>query len=388
MAHSRERLALLALKKKLKFFRIVSIQGARQTGKSYLAKTLLPEYFPTSKSFSLDSKIIRDQAENNPDSFLESHKEYRPLVIDEAQKAPNIFDAVKLVVDKENQPGRFILLGSTEFSRELKIRESLTGRLGRIRIFPMNYHEAIGLSAPFKCNRSQFLKHLEHGGLPGIVFVRDEENRSRLIEDWIEIICSRDIHQFKGWRLDTDIAKDIIGLCATLDEPTCAAIARKLRQTGRKIQKHLDALMQLFALQKVNPHPDGRGKSIYYPIDSAIVKFLGGDLHRQLVVTLMNEVLCEWHYVKLKTPKLYYYRSASKNRIDLVVGENSDDVTAYQIFSNESVPETQMNILRALQEKVKKLKVNCYYPGPTSIMIDKFKILPWEEMFIPYKVKT
>jgi hypothetical protein len=61
MPHARPRLAVKSLKKKLRYFRVVSLQGARQTGKSFLAREL------------------REQAENTPDSFLDSHSEFTPL---------------------------------------------------------------------------------------------------------------------------------------------------------------------------------------------------------------------------------------------------------------------------------------------------------------------
>ena len=57
------------------------------------------------------------------------HENAVPLVIDEAQKVPKIFDAVKFVVDPSNRPGQFLLLGSTEFSKKTLIRESHTGRI-------------------------------------------------------------------------------------------------------------------------------------------------------------------------------------------------------------------------------------------------------------------
>jgi len=67
------------------------------------------------------------------------------LVIDEAQKVPKIFDAVKYTVDQDRRPGRFVLTCSTEFSRETMIQESLTGRLSRLRLFPLTISETLEL---------------------------------------------------------------------------------------------------------------------------------------------------------------------------------------------------------------------------------------------------
>jgi predicted AAA+ superfamily ATPase len=385
MPHERPRLAVKSLLKKLKYFRVVSLQGARQTGKSFLARKLLLDELPHSKSLSFDSKSLRDQAQNTPDSFLESYREFMPLIIDEAQKAPNIFDAIKLLVDVRSKPGQYVLLGSTEFSREIQVKESLVGRLGRIRIHPMNFHEVQGLNEKFKINRNLFLKYLECGGLPGIAFARNAEFQKNLIGDWLAIICERDIHEFKSWKLDSDLALEILRLSSVLELPTLSQMAKKIRQTGKKIQKHVRALELLFCLHKVSPHPGCRGKPYYLPIDPAIVSYFNGDLHRKIHVTLLNEILCNWSYSKLESPQVFYYRSAARNQIDLVVGKDSDAVTAYQIFLNEDVPLSQLNIFDSLRKKVKNLDIKLYYPGPKDLKLGAESVAePWERMVKPY----
>lgn len=87
---------LAQIKKRISFFRVVSIQGARQTGKSYLAREILPKQLQNMSYVTFDSKAERSRAEKSPDSFLTRYDSSRTLAIDEAQKVPSIFDAVKL----------------------------------------------------------------------------------------------------------------------------------------------------------------------------------------------------------------------------------------------------------------------------------------------------
>jgi predicted AAA+ superfamily ATPase len=130
----------------------------------------------------------------NPALFLSQYEEASPLAIDEAQKSPRIFDTIKQLVDQKKIPGRFLLLGSTEFSKQTLIRESLTGRMARVRIFPMNIAETLELLActsksPILVNdkprisRVQFVKYLDRGGMPGIFSVRDSGERQSLLYD-------------------------------------------------------------------------------------------------------------------------------------------------------------------------------------------------------------
>src|ERR1035437_7565484 len=98
MPHLRQRNALMELKKKLKFSRVVSIQGARQTGKSVLARDIFDHgYYVT-----LDKNSIRTDAKERTGVFLESLRQsaaQTTVVIDEAQKVPELFDEIKSIVD-------------------------------------------------------------------------------------------------------------------------------------------------------------------------------------------------------------------------------------------------------------------------------------------------
>ena len=183
-------LPLPKIHKKLKFFPVVAIQGARQPGKSFLARHLLKEILPESKYLTFDQQTWKAEAQRAPHTFLTDHSGSGLLIIDEAQKVPAIFDAVKFEVDQNRIPGKFLLLGSTEFSKLAQIRESLTGRMGRVRLFPLILAETLSPeSLSRSIERKQVLQYLHLGGMPGFFSVRDLEERSALIQDWIDLTC-------------------------------------------------------------------------------------------------------------------------------------------------------------------------------------------------------
>ena len=129
MSHPIRRHLTQMILKKLKLSPLVAIRGARQTGKSFLGIEILPDHLSRIHYLSLDEKSLRVSAQESPDDFLKRYPHAFPLIIDEAQKSPDLFDALKLTIDQNRIPGRFVLLGSTEFSKLAKIRESLTGRI-------------------------------------------------------------------------------------------------------------------------------------------------------------------------------------------------------------------------------------------------------------------
>ena len=87
---------------------VVVLTGARQTGKSTLARHLMPER----RYLTLDDLDVLDQARREPDSLLVNP----PVTLDEVQRAPELLLAIKRRVDKERSPGDFLLTGSAQFS--------------------------------------------------------------------------------------------------------------------------------------------------------------------------------------------------------------------------------------------------------------------------------
>ncbi len=88
----------------------------------------MQQLFQLDHLVSLDDLAMREEASRSPSTFLK--KLTTPVVLDEVQKAPAIFDAIKLNVDQEGIPGSYFLTCSTAFSSKIGICESLTGRIG------------------------------------------------------------------------------------------------------------------------------------------------------------------------------------------------------------------------------------------------------------------
>ena len=111
----------------LRCSRVVMLHGARQSGKTTLAKMIADSCDGT--WVSMDDEELRETVLSDPLTFL-AHQRY-PLVIDEAQRGGDrLILAVKRLVDEDQTPGRFILTGSTNFLTVPNISESLAGRGG------------------------------------------------------------------------------------------------------------------------------------------------------------------------------------------------------------------------------------------------------------------
>lgn len=356
---------------------MIALQGARQTGKSVLAKELLTRRLKTSEYITLDSAARRSAATERPETFLQEHREADPLIIDEAQKAPPLFDAIKVLVDESAKPGQFLLLGSTEFSHLSRVRESLTGRLGRIRILPLTLRESLKMKAKASLSRAELMTYLSRGGMPGILGVRLHSAREQLFQDWIDLTCERDILQIAKFKLDPSLARSILGLTATLEDPSQAEIARNLRTNTRKVENHLIALMGLFAIHRIDPHPSGGGKPIFIPLDTGIATFLGAKLTRQLQVWLLNERLANSEYKKSRRSQFYFYRSLGKRFIHLIERNGSEEL-AFEIHETESPGKLDSFLMSAFLKKNKNSMGQVLAPVTSKTRIEGVDFVPWE----------
>lgn len=384
MPHQRPRHVLQLVQKRLNGQSVVALQGARQTGKSFLARELLCRKMKAAVYLTFDSLALRQSASVSPESFLIQHDDAMPLILDEAQKSPEIFDAIKKTVDERKVPGRFLLLGSTEFSRQVLIRESLTGRLTRVRVHPFDLAETIGLEEKRLPDgpalRKVLLKYVEQGGLPGICFSRDSKQREQLLEDWLGLICYRDLQQFKTLKLDGEIAYQIMKELALQTEPTLAAVSNSLRLDSRKVDNHLRALEELFVVTKLMPHPSGTGKPIFMLFDSGLAHHLGASLERRLHIWLLNEQMSYESYFGTKRALFYYYRSSGKKMIHLVREAADKTLTAFQLINFEKFQFADSELMRAfLKKNSGKATGHVLGPSTEKVKINDVPFVPWEQ---------
>ncbi len=399
MPHSRKRHVLTSVLKKLSFSPIVALQGARQTGKSFIGQHLIPKSIETARYITLDDKMLRVAAQDAPDDFLARYARALPLIIDEAQKSPDLFDALKLSVDQKRIPGKFLLLGSTEFSKLTRIRESLTGRMSRIRIFPFNLAESLSLQ-PNPCKAIHLLNSqprvdreslhlfLERGGLPGLFATRSLLEREQGLADLLDLILYRDARYVKSF--EPELGKDILQQLAVLETPNIAGVAAHLRVDTRRIKRHMEVLQELFVVNPLHPHRLGNGKSLYFLYDCALVRHLGGNQRRLLQTWFLNEQLSQRTNQGQMKWRVEYYSTPKGSTIDFLIevqtGEPKNasvQICAVKILEESRVRKTDTLLLRKFREKMPSsvpVSLVVLGPGLTSYEEDGIEYFPFESM--------
>ena len=117
---------------------VLAIVGPRQSGKTTLTRKLFPQH----AYVSLENLDLRQQAEDDPRSFLADWDP--PVIFDEIQRVPQLFSYLQERVDVNADPGQYVLTGSHQFLLMEKISQSLAGRIATFKLFPFSFTELAG----------------------------------------------------------------------------------------------------------------------------------------------------------------------------------------------------------------------------------------------------
>ncbi len=182
---------------------VVLVQGARQTGKTTLVQSVA-EGRPARRYLTLDDASVLGAAKADPAGFLAGLD--GPVVIDEVQRAPELFPVMKAIVDRNRTPGRFLLTGSANVLLLPKLAESLAGRMEVLTLWPFSQDEIDAsaggfidgvfgekLPAPRKGACKDLDARIVRGGFPEIVSRASEERRAAWFGSYLTTILQRDV---------------------------------------------------------------------------------------------------------------------------------------------------------------------------------------------------
>lgn len=391
MPHARKRLLEPLLVRSLKFWPVVCLIGARQVGKSTLLKQI-----PERRYLSLDDPSLADLVERNPKSILSP-----PCSIDEAQKSPRLFDAIKFDVDHEKRPGKYILTGSVRFSRRTLIRESLTGRAKTLQLFPFTCAEIEHLpmilrwEAPAdvletsRITRKWFERHLNRGGMPGIFAVRNDDEVRSYWKSLTESYVYRDLLLAIEKNSKPSIAFSILRAIAEIlslgDNATFARILKKTGGTRLMVQRHLQALEDMMIVHRLSLLGGSAQNDIFLPFDPAFfLSLLDAEsatqdvaIHQACIqIVLLNEILAQSQYAD-HSPNVHYVLSSGGEMIHFVTQGPNKKLRFWKLFE-ESIPHHYE--LRALEGAVSKHEGEAFALTctETPVQIGRVRILPWE----------
>lgn len=329
MPHDRDRHCIGLLRKYASFSPVVGVVGLRQVGKT----TLLARQLGLKSIYSLDDAELRGEAQSSAKIFLT--KLSLPCVLDEVQKAPGLFDELKLKVDRKRIPGQYYLTGSTEFCSKVGIRESLTGRIAILQLYPLTLAEAhrrpldAKRAAPLHSQAPRFnsenaAEALLKGGLPVPLFMRDAQARLLYFDQWLETALLRDLPRVYGRSYDPDVARAILDRMGLLMREGEVPSLNHFKMPTRKLRNYLAAMESTFLVKRLPCHEEGTGLDRWLIGDGGLAGSLMKAEHGEGVTLslarhlVLNEILGGCQYAGHPFHPRYYKSAQAKEAVDLV----------------------------------------------------------------------
>lgn len=184
--------------------RVAHLTGARQCGKTTLAKIVAASKM---RLMTLDNPAVLRAAQDDPIGFVKN-KDGKALVIDEIQKAPELLNAIKMQVDRDSSRGQYLITGSSNLHFMKTVTDSLAGRLGHLRLRTLSLGEQLGSSGrflsdafrgSFKASYPEFGKRevihqALQGGYPEVLDL-SEKDRRLWYGDYLNDLLLRDIRE-------------------------------------------------------------------------------------------------------------------------------------------------------------------------------------------------
>jgi len=199
---------------------VLLLEGPRSVGKSTLLRSLADKV--GARVVDVDNPAIRDAVISDPSTFVEGEG---PVCIDEYQKAPIVLDAIKAELNRDGEPGRFILTGSTRHDSLPAAAQALTGRLSRLTVYPLSQGEITGTretlienlfrdpqgtvaSCPASSTtRDEYIDRIVGGGFPLALSRSTSTARNRWFDEYVALTLERDVRELSKIRQSAQLPK-------------------------------------------------------------------------------------------------------------------------------------------------------------------------------------
>jgi uncharacterized protein len=255
--------------------KVLVLYGPRQVGKTTLANDLLASIPLRSRFVNADELIYREPlSSQNRQRLGEVLGDAELLVIDEAQRVPNIGINLKILIDSFPR-AIIIATGSASFDLANKISEPLTGRALTFNLHPVSYPEIRQTIGTLEA-RSQLERWLVWGGYPAIVTTENPVLRKKLLDELVGAYLYRDILELEGVRRSEKIV-DVLRLLAFQigQEVSIAELATGLALNRQTVERYLDLLEKVFVIFRVggfsrNLRKEVTKNSRYYFVDNGV----------------------------------------------------------------------------------------------------------------------
>lgn len=352
----------------------VLIHGPRQCGKTTLARVVGEPRGHV--YFTFDDDVARVAAAEDPAGFVADLP--ARAVLDEVQRVPGLFGALKVSIDRDRTPGRFILTGSTNVLLVPMLADSLAGRMETVRLHPLAQCEISGsdpgfldtlFSSGFKTVRSERLgsglaERIAAGGYPAALVRSPGRRRAAWYTDYVDALVQRDVRQLAHIG-SLDALPRLMELAAgqTARLLNVSDLAGPFHLSRPTIRDYVTLLERIFVLHELPAWHRNRLKRLVKTpklhmgdtgLACAMLGLDAGSLASrrevlgQLLETFVFQELSRLASWSARPTRLYHYRDRDGLEVDVVI-ESAGMVAGLEIKAGATVTAGDFRGLRHLQ---------------------------------------
>ena len=364
---------------------VVLINGARQTGKSTLVQMAANRTDTRTgqtprRYLTLDDTAVLRAAKADPAGFINALQ--GPVTLDEVQRAPELLLPIKAAVDRQRDPGRFLLTGSADVLLLPDVADSLAGRMEVLSLWPLstaeladapqlNRAEALfsgdwsALSVP-PCDKGELIERLVRGGFPEAAARATQPRREAWFQSYVQAILQRDVRELAHIEQLTEIP-NLLQLLATRSASllNLAELSRTAKLPQTTLKRYFALLEMLFLVVRLPSWERNPGKrlvkapKVFLP-DTGLLGYFMGDTPQSLaskpglpggtVETFVLTELLKHVAFSAQRLTLWHYRTQTHIEVDFVLENRQGQITGIEVKASATVDSKDFRGLRHLQE--------------------------------------
>ncbi|HME97645.1 MAG TPA: ATP-binding protein [Methylomirabilota bacterium] len=354
----------------------VLIHGPRQSGKTTLAQTAGRR--AGYAYFTFDDQVTLEAATDDPVGFVARLP--RRVILDEVQHVPHLFRPIKVAIDRDRVPGRFILTGSTNVLLLPKLADSLAGRMAVLRLHPLAQCElarrrpnflARLFGKGFAVERwgrrgAALADRMAAGGYPAALAIPAGRRRAAWYSDYVETLIQRDVRDLA--RIGAlDAVPRLLALAAsqTARLLNVSELAAPFQLSRPTIRDYVTLLSRVFLVEELPPwHSNRLSRLVKTPklhlTDTGLAcalletgasalesnRALLGQLLETFVLQELKR-LASWHEDRLS---FFHFRDRDQAEVDIVIERGAQAVAAVEVKAGATVTAGDFGGLRKLRE--------------------------------------
>lgn len=389
-----------------KEYPIVLVTGPRQVGKTTMLQKLMEG---TDRSYvSLDDLNERNLAKTDPELFLQLHKP--PVLIDEVQYAPELFTYIKIIVDKNHNPGDFWLTGSQMFKMMRGVQESLAGRVAVLSLTSLSQAEICnGPMKPFTIDMDalvsrskerkpadtrEIFARIFRGSMPAIVSGQNS-NSQIFYSSYLTTYIERDVKELSDAIDSLKFLHFITAVAARCGQMlNVADIARDADINQKQVKDWLGILETLGIIFYLHPYSNNLLKRLVktpklYFYDTGLVCYLtkwssaetleSGAMNGAILENYVVAEIRKTYLSSGKDPFMYYYRDKDAKEIDIVL-EHDDVLNPIEIKKSSNPGPELIKVFKLLDKASatrSKGAVICMKPELSAIDRENYIVPIW-----------